>query len=724
MLEIYEIEQDPLDNIYAPDVFIDSCEVYNNYINVYYRIEDKNYKWINNELILKDLSLYISCNQEFYKETLVGVKKNSIVKNGIITGYVRFDIKADNITVKAKCENRNLVGNITTEEILSINKLTKSSLDGAEYTYINKNKDLRLLDVYQLSLYNNTEENTYQKSNLYISYTPDKKANIAYIFNIDKFLTENSHTYKILKKYENFKINILNNSSIDVQNTIFYKKKIDKNSIKYAPINSKIVSYEVNKGDPNGDHVITCTDTVNLYDKNEYSVKLNIKVNDYSSQFFKEEVIDKLKTTKNFLLNYKNKYELLQRNNLIENKNEFFYQHKYEQELNNVKEAVENLSTLYSFYTEKPKDEFYSLFLSIFHPLTTNINLLQLLSDSVNNIQNIFNSLLQEINTLGRSTVPFFKENTLVYEIEFKHKSDFINYNYDAYYGYEIMSIDTLENRKSEVFNGMRLLKNSDKTARKTLESGKYYSNTESKFVDRIKFFSFSSLDMGEKSYYLLYNIDSQNVISYNEILVKLNEYNNYKFRYDPLISRYFQLLGKNIYIKSIGAGTNESINGLEKSIIFDPNLDSKQKSLEFITSTGIVPLYLMTDDNKFLCFCDLPTTTDFNIKLPSRLDNKNIFSKPEKIVSYNSFFEDVEILNGTNYSIFELKEVLVNDIFNKNLRIFNKFYILEHENVIQQVQPAQTQYLFESELLFNIPSKYLNRNIEQQKLLLTTDDI
>lgn len=725
MLDLFqpEQEQNPLEDLqtlYAPDVFIDSCEVYSNRVIVYYRLEDKTNRWVNNQIILNNLNLYISCNDILFKESLNAVKKNSFVKNGIITGFATFSIKAENIVVQVKTGNDKLEGNIVTEQVLAINNLVKNTLEDTTYEYINKNKDLRLLDIFELSLNPSIESVENQKKELYISYTPDKKANIAYIFNLEKYLNSNSHTYKILKKYENFKNNILNNSSIDLDNTTFYKKSINLGSKEYSKINSKPIVYQVNSGDPNGDYVISCTDMASLYDKDAYSVRLKIAVKDYSNQFFKKEIVDNLKLSKTFLLSYKQKFELLQKNTLIEDKNSFFYQYKYENELENVKNTVENLSTIYSFYTGKQKDKFYTLFLSILHPLTTHIGLIETLTNSVNNIQRVMDILLQEINVLGESTIPFYKENSLQYVIDFKDEASYIDYNYDPSYGYEVMSIDNASNRKLETFNGLRLVTTSAKNARRVLESSKYLLSTDPATVNQVKYFSFSSVDLGEKSYYLLYNDQFENTISYNEIFIKLNEYNNFNFKYDNVHSRYFQLLEKNIYIKSAGERNNQSVNNLEKSTIFDPNIDTKQNSLEFLTSTGLAPLYLMIDDSKFIPF----TTEQINITLPDRLSSDDLFSKPEKIILYNSFFEDIEVFSGTNYSLFEIRDYIVNQIFNKKLKIFNKYYILEHEGAIQQTFQQEPKYLFEKELLFNVPSKYLNRNIEQQKLLLTTDDI
>ena len=90
----------------------------------------------------------------------------------------------------------------------------------------------------------------------------------------------------------------------------------------------------------------------------------------------------------------------------------------------------------------------------------------------------------------------------------------------------------------------------------------------------------------------------------------------------------------------------------------------------------------------------------------------------------YNIFHEDKVIYTGSNYSLYELAESVVNPIINKKLKLYNRYYILETKQNADFVEPPSVKYKFIDDLLVNVSSKYLSRKLDKQQTLLTVEHL
>jgi len=99
--------------------------------------------------------------------------------------------------------------------------------------------------------------------------------------------------------------------------------------------------------------------------------------------------------------------------------------------------------------------------------------------------------------------------------------------------------------------------------------------------------------------------------------------------------------------------------------------------------------------------------------------------AKSSLVGYYNNFFEDTLVISGQNYEIWSLNDVVLNDIYKNNLRMFNKYYILEKKKTIS-LPPQENilQFPFENDLIQDIPTKYLNREISNYEILISVEEL
>ena len=178
----------------------------------------------------------------------------------------------------------------------------------------------------------------------------------------------------------------------------------------------------------------------------------------------------------------------------------------------------------------------------------------------------------------------------------------------------------------------------------------------------------------------------------------------------------------------------------MQKTTIFDPNIDSKQESLEFITSTGVNNLYFILEQNPKII---LPTgsiqykayfSLDSELGTPKypafKTSTNNILNsasldsfeqKSKEMLYYGNLYETALIYTGSNYRFFELKENTKNKIFTENMQLFNRFFL---ERIKEQKVPTQPQLNIDlqNDYGFNIPPKYVNRTVITGSLILNTD--
>ena len=607
------------------------------------------------------------------------------------------------------------------------NTVVPSSKNEEIYHYINKNKDLRLLDLQKQKENISTSESI--NNNLYVSYTTNKIAKLGFIFDLEDFLTKKSKSFNFLKSAQIYRETILNNSLIKQDTIEFFKRKISYDIQDFAKITSTPILIKMQDSIDDNKYLFTTSDdNKDLNNKEKYSVKVKFNIINGASAFLSSDVLLKLGQTKDFMIRYKEIFEMAYQDKSIKNKKKYLFENVYENYLNDIKESISSLSHLFSFYNNINIDRYYSLFTSIFHPLSSTIELLSL--------------VIEKITLLEQTLIEYAYDDqaTISYEHEFKYidideraEYQLIDYNYDAFYGYEVISTDTADIRYTENIAGMKILTSAEKNARKIYESSKYFGLSSEDVYKKINHLSITYLDAGEDKYNLLNSISEQTSVDYNNLFIRLNELNNFNFKYNNLESYYFQLMGKNLYIKNIAQRNNDSKNDLQPATLFDPNLDSKQKSLKYITDTGVSILYYLLDDNHYI---DVPINIfQYQSTLSTGSSYQGIYpvteelknnpeAKPSLICFYNNFFEDKLIFAGQNYEVWKIEAALVNDIFNKKLKLFNEYYILEKKKTKELAQPQNIEYPFENELKMNIPTKYLNRNVNTYKVIISTEEM
>lgn len=725
----------------APNVYIHSTDVYMDKFVVHYSIEDDVKNWVVNDQVLDNIFLFISFNDQIHKESLSSIKKRSKIIDGKVFASTEVLLSTYNLDIKAYCGNDKVKGNEVYEKVLLNNSIVTSSYNNElQFKYINKNKDLRLLEGNFIDITKSSDLSPQYISELFVSYTTNKNSNFGFVFNVENFLINHSKTYNSIKSNKELKQYVLSGSNIDPNSIKFFKLGIDDLNEDYASINTSVKVIKTSDSYDNSDYIITSNDdNLDIFSNNRYKIKVSMNVRDNSSDIISQKVLSGLLKAKSFTESYKNIFELIEQNDKIKDKQTYIFENVYEKHIDTVKETIQTLGWVFSVYMNKNIDQLYSLFTNIYHPLCGTVELFDICINKINLLERFVRNILNSNNPTGVVTLE--TDNKV---IELKHEFKFIDidsrqeyqtidYDYKYRHGYEVITMDSSEVRYGESANGLKVLTIADKNARKIYESNKYFGTSDPNVYNKINHLSISFIDLGEDSYDLLTNIADESPNEYNDIFVRLNELNNYDFKYNNLESYYFQLLGQDVYVKSVGTRNNGSLNSLQKTTIFDPNLDSKQKSLKFLSDTGINVLYYILDQNKFNKIP--PNIYQYNAAYPNGQNAASVFpisgsylnnpeAKPKLISYYNTFFQDSLIYSGQNYEIWKLDESLLNDLYKKKLKLFNEYYILEKKKTI--VTPVQEfiSYPFDNELKYNIPTKYLNRNINTYKVLISTEEI
>lgn len=782
MLEIAETTPTENDiSEIAPEVFIDSVHVTDTKIKVFYHIEDQFSKWLDDQSVLENLYINIEYGDQKYYKKLISIKNTYGVKNKLLNGIAIFQNNTGTSTLTAYINNRDLKGITTTEKVLTSNIAEKASIGTTNYQFINKIIDLRLLDfnITTLAVPSVDETSPTFNNRIFVSNTTNKKANIGFLFDLEEFLEKNSSTYRFLKQYKTYKDSILNQSLLKVENISFFKKNVSLNNQEYQKIMSPITLIRLD--DSNYKYLITTSDdNTNILNTNLYKLGVSVEVEDYSSLFFKSDILTSLQNSKNYIEYYISKIDAILQNDSLQNPYHFFFENMYEEELASIEKVIESLANIYSFYSLKDKNIYYSLLLNIFHPLTTNVELLNLLLDRVSRLYKASEQFIEQISLDTTPNLSIVVQNNLSFKKEFNENinNQAIDYRYDVNTGYEVISSDSYSVRTSETSSSLMIITKDERNTRKILEDGKTagvsrVSNTQitgglpqfsqpntstvfpRSFTSQVQYspgvsnkqyssevyqsadkpttqyLSISSIDINGNSTYLLDGLNTQDIGYYNNLFININQYNSDQLLYATPESYFFSILDKNVNVKTIADSKNNSANSLQKTTLFDPNLDSKQESLNFITSTGVESLYFYLDDNNFIPvsedikkinFVLTPGTASTNSTLSEDIKTHPEI-KPKMIVLYNNFFEETEIYAGLNYGLYYMKEKVLNSIFKKKLKHFNQFYVIQFkENVTPSAQQATKPFI--DELNYNYPTKYLNRTVTESQILITTDDL
>jgi hypothetical protein len=351
-------------------------------------------------------------------------------------------------------------------------------------------------------------------------------------------------------------------------------------------------------------------------------------------------------------------------------------------------------------------------------------------------LQTVTNQI-QSTFSLPTSTInETFLFGKISFEKEFDVRDPFniLNYDYDQNYGYEVISVNAFNARQSETYEGLKVITKDGLNIRRRLEGNKYFVSPNQSSVDTYRTFSISFVDAGVRSYDFITNVSSVPVDDYNNLFLKLNEYNDFNFQYPTLESFFYQLAEKNVLVKSISQRQNISSNGLQKSTLFDPNLDSKQDSLEFITSTGVKNLYYYLNDYKYdyneQQTVQFSASLNLNPNLTSTFivsgsNITNIDFRPKAIAFYNSIYEESipQEGAGTYYNLVWLKEKQVNSLFKKKLKFFNEYYLYLVKQPPTQVEKPDFINL-QKDLLFNNNPTYINNTKTDGKFMVSIEEL
>jgi hypothetical protein len=182
-----------------------------------------------------------------------------------------------------------------------------------------------------------------------------------------------------------------------------------------------------------------------------------------------------------------------------------------------------------------------------------------------------------------------------------------------------------------------------------------------------------------------------QNSISdpavFTDSYTKANEYLNYNFSYRTPETYFFQIADSGVSIDTITNIANESVNNLKKSLLFDPNLDSKQKSLEYLTSTGLQKLYFLLNDEQLV----IPVSSSvFQLQASSnsaQAQSKFVVTgsaisnpdyKAKGILYYNNLYS-ASLEEGSDYiDLYRMKSIERTTQLSSGFRHFNEYYLLK----------------------------------------------
>lgn len=723
----------------CPDVYISYTNMYTGNNNKKFfktRIEilNKNYLSIENDYVLKNTFVYFFCNNKLVlKKQLNELKKD---KNGNLFEEILYQAREREVSIVSYCGNDYINGDKISEDVFSENKIYFSSYNNKKYNFISKNKNLQLLQRIKNIKFSIDESAPNFKDiqkNCFISLNKQKKAKIAYLFDLDKFFLKNSKIYRTLKSTKIID-NIYKKIKISPEDIVFYKKNKSKNNNEYQKINSTTTILKLSS-DPKDQKYILMIDDDNedLNNFNKYDLKINIYVKDVCKQIIKEDFLDNIDYIKKFILDYKSKFYLLSQNHHLKDHKIYFFENIYKDffskgsaEDSELVKVVHTLSTIFSLTANTPINDYYSLFCSIFNPLVYDEEAMEYLIESINNLEKFYNKFFIFDSKIKNSTNYNVKNINSSIEVEINLK-DQINYNYNSNYGYDVISSDEYIDENYKDNAGLKIISSEQFTKRIKLELNKYFLNFDSNRLNQLQTFSISSYFLNDLYYYTL-NLENNTIdnLLYKQLFVKLSEFNNSDYKYDYLESIYQQLSDSGLYVKTIGAGKNSSKNKLIKNIIFDRNLDSGKSSYGILNGTGIQDIYFALSKYKYRnpplknYFKDSSflSSKTFNVKNEStnytvnkdsieNVDNKSIL-----IFFYESFFINNLLFSGDSFDVYRLIPTSLNRIISNKMCFFNKFYIVQKK---QQQEINEELYPFYQELLsYDVPSIYLNRKIEK----------
>lgn len=480
-------------------------------------------------------------------------------------------------------------------------------------------------------------------------------------------------------------------------------------------------------------------DNKDIYNNSYYDIKTRLEINDYSSEFIGQTVKANINNALELLLNYKNDFINASTDSTVQDVNAYVYENNYEQRITQITNFVNNLSTLCSLFFNVDANRYASLFVSLLHPLTTRIELLEKLTLFVNKLQSIVEQLsvaqLSSDNITKSNT-----KNTIIYERTFGNSTDNVyaadlNYDYDANSGIEVLSSEPLAARTNEKPAAIKEINPTEIDARKILEARKYFASPSVATINAINVFSVSYFDIKGDSNQALVGLPQNSTDVYNDFYLKLKEYNDYTFFYRKPETYFFQLAGDGINVKSISNRNNKSINDLQRSTVFDSNTDTSQVSYKFMTDTNIKSLYFALDEEGFVSLENIKSSPQYQAAYASVAGETPIFSyseqnlnnpdlKAKTFIYYNNFYAFTPLFGtaNSNIDIYVVEEKCVAEVFKKKLRLYGGFFGIR-KTFSKPVTPT-ISYNTENDIKLNVPSIYLSRKETSAAINISTANL
>lgn len=726
MLKVAQIE-DTTQNIIAPSIYIDGITIENGYRTINYSLVDNRNDWMTNQQILNELKVYITDGFTTEERLLKSVFSSNVIKNNTVRDYVKFQNTGSDVSVSAWVGNDYITGPEVVESIYSSGSIVKPVIEGSSYNYINKIKNLDLLSFdITFGTASATPTSPMPDTKLYVSYRADKKANLSFIFDIEKFLENNSREYNILKKNPIYKQKILANSYIDENKSFFSKTNITKKEKESRKINNILEANLISTTKARY-YVSIADDNVSLTDKSYYDVEVKLEITDFSTKFLHNNIIKKLNEHINFIKEYKMKFEDSARDVHIKDVNFYIFENSYENLVTNntIKNFVDTLSPICALFSGNNDEEYASLFVSLLHPLTTNSVLLEKLLTFLNKLNSSLSPLVV-LSANADNVGSTLKNSNSIYEKRFTisgdnpYSADF-NYDYDALHGYEVIKNDTLANLLSTTIRQTNDITQPEFLARQILEAKKYYVDPSVKARTNVEYFTISSMFFDKEEYGLLIGLPTNTTKIFDDVYTKAQEYTKFNFSFKKPETYAYQLLYSGINIKTLSNRDNNSTNNLIKNTLYDSNRDTSQNSLQFMSDTNIKNLYLILDNTTFVGLDDTSGSIQYRTEEFKQAGLTPVFQfkeenllnpdlKPKTFLYYNTIYKNVFVDGGDLIDIYTLSEKAVSPVFTNKLRLMNGTYIVR-KNLKSPNDPNFTSYDINKDLILNIPQSYLNRS-------------
>jgi hypothetical protein len=769
--------QDTTQNIIAPTVYINRIDKENGSYNIYYSLIDNKNEWITNEEALNSLNVYLSDGITISKTLLKTILVNNKVKNNTVSENVIFNNTSSFFSVTAWCGNESLSGSVVKEIAVTNGNIATVSTGTASLEYLSKvyNWDVLNFDINinktspvisnpaqrpvpiprginttvptnQVAQANRIIQNSAiytapqspLESELLVGYTPSKVANLGFVFNIETFLKNNSAYYNILSKNNNYKEIILRNSQINTNLSYFSKKNVTKKNKDYTKISNKIDSKLINLANSRY-YVCVADDNTLLTDNSYYDVKVHLEIDDYSRKFIGETILSSIQEASALLSEYKTDFETISNNKNIDDVNQYIFENLYEKKIQRITNFINNISPLCSTFSDETSEEqFVTLFTSVLHPLFTDQKSLNKLSLFIEKLYKAIYALSSASITVSDTSVKS-REASLIFEKQFGKSdknpdlADF-NYDYDANYGIEVLSVDKVDERAKTEKYSLKELLSQEWEARKILEARKYFANPTAAIINTIKLLSVSSVAFKSEEYQLLVGLSQASTNLFNDAYVKAYQYNNLLKDYRKPEAYFFALSGDGINIKTISARNNASTNNLVASTVFDSNSDTKQQSLKFMTDTNIKNLFYYNDKYQFVSLEQMkgeaqykaatdPTQNSVYAYSDSKLQNPD--EKAKIVFYYNSIYEPAVINSNpqNDIDIYSLTAKCVNSIFTDRLRLFNQVFAVRRKTTTVSTPPNRS-FNVKNDILVNVLPIYLNRVTTAAKINVSTADL